>query len=136
MLKIAICMCSELWLFETFAVFTLLSYERASIQPLPIRVEVMFRQRKMYPIVPMPPNSPFFGTNLQGPSSKKLVIPRVSIAVVFVIFAVEFMNTTANLTKTTAINDNTQFFFVFLANLSHLEQKNFQNFFSKLTSEM
>ena len=31
---------------------------------------------------------------------------RVSIAVVFVIFAVEFMNTTANLTKTTAINDN------------------------------
>ena len=29
----------------------------------------------MYPIVPMPPNSPFFGTNLQGPSSKKLAIP-------------------------------------------------------------
>ena len=42
---------------------------------MPIRVEVMFRQRKMYPIVPMPPNSPFFGTNLQGPSSKKLAIP-------------------------------------------------------------
>ena len=48
---------------------------------------------------------------------------RVSIAVVFVIFAVEFMNTTANSTKTTAINDNAQIFFVFLANLSHLEQK-------------
>ena len=29
----------------------------------------------MNPIVPKPPNSPFFGTNLQGPSSKKLTIP-------------------------------------------------------------
>ena len=73
-------MCSELWLFETFAVFTCLSYfclsyEKASIKPLPISVEVMLRHKKMYPIVPMPPNSPFFGTNLQGPSSKKLAIP-------------------------------------------------------------
>ena len=75
-------MCSELWSFETMAVFTFLPvlpglspYEKASIKPLPIRVEVMFRQRKMYPIVPIPPNSPFFGTNLQGPSSKKLAIP-------------------------------------------------------------
>ena len=36
---------------------------------------------------------------------------RLSIAVIFVIFAVEFMNTTANSTKTTAINDNAQKFF-------------------------
>ena len=51
------------------------SYDKASIKPLPNRVVVMLRQRKMYPIVPIPPNSPFFGTNLQGPSSKKLAIP-------------------------------------------------------------
>ena len=57
---------------------------------------------------------------------------RVSIAVVFVIFAVEFMNTTANSTKTTAINDNAQIFFVFLANLSHLEQKKISKNFSKI----
>ena len=31
---------------------------------------------------------------------------RVSIAVVAVIFAVIFVNTTVNMTKTTAINDN------------------------------
>ena len=48
---------------------------------------------------------------------------RVSIAVVFVIFAVEFMNTTANSTKMTAINDNAQIFFAFIDNFSHLEQK-------------
>ena len=29
----------------------------------------------MKPIVPKPPNSPFFGTNLHGPSIKKLAIP-------------------------------------------------------------
>ena len=29
----------------------------------------------MKPIVPKPPNSPFFGTNLHGPSNKKLAIP-------------------------------------------------------------
>ena len=29
----------------------------------------------MNPIVPKPPNSPFFGTNLHGPSNKKLAIP-------------------------------------------------------------
>ena len=56
---------------------------------------------------------------------KYRVAGRLSIAVVFVIFAVEFMNTTANSTKMTAINDNAQIFFVFLDNLSHLEQKKF-----------
>ena len=55
---------------------------------------------------------------------------RVSIAVVFVIFAVEFMNTTANSTKTTAINDNAQKNF----SISHKfesfrAKKNFKNFF-------
>ena len=29
----------------------------------------------MKPIVPKPPNSPFFGTNLHGPFCKKLAIP-------------------------------------------------------------
>ena len=29
----------------------------------------------MKPIVPKPPNGPFFGTNLHGPSNKKLAIP-------------------------------------------------------------
>ena len=29
----------------------------------------------MKPIVPKPPNSPYFGTNLHGPSNKKLAIP-------------------------------------------------------------
>ena len=29
----------------------------------------------MKPIVPKPPNSPLFGTNLHGPSNKKLAIP-------------------------------------------------------------
>ena len=38
-------------------------------------IEVMLRHRKMNPIVPMPPKSPFCGNNLQGPSSKKLAIP-------------------------------------------------------------
>ena len=52
-----------------------------------------------------------------------VILIRLSIAVVFVIFAVEFMNTTANSTKMTAINDNAKKFFVFLANLNHLEQK-------------
>ena len=43
--------------------------------PLATIVEVTLRHRKMKPIVPMPPKSPFFGNNLQGPSSKKLAIP-------------------------------------------------------------
>ena len=51
------------------------AYEKASIKPLPIRVVIMLRHRKMKPIVPKPPNSPFFGTNLHGPSIKKLAIP-------------------------------------------------------------
>ena len=42
---------------------------------MPNNVEVMFRDRNMKPIVPMPPKSPFCGNNLQGPSSKKLAIP-------------------------------------------------------------
>ena len=50
-------------------------YEKASIEPLPIKVKVMLRHIKMKPIVPKPPNSPFFGTNLHGPSNKKLAIP-------------------------------------------------------------
>ena len=52
-----------------------MTYEKASIKPLSISIDVMLRHRKMNPIVPKPPNSPFFGTNLQGPSSKKLAIP-------------------------------------------------------------
>ena len=77
-------------------------------------------------------------------------IARVSIAVIFVIFAVEFMNTTANSTKTTAINDNAQNFFSISRKFeSFRAKKNFKNFFkifskkknlkfffSKLTSEM
>ena len=51
------------------------AYEKASIKPLPIKVARMLRHRKMKPIVPKPPNSPFFGTNLHGPSIKKLAIP-------------------------------------------------------------
>ena len=51
------------------------AYEKASIKPLPIRVAIKFRHRKIKPIVPKPPNSPFFGTNLHGPSNKKLAIP-------------------------------------------------------------
>ena len=50
-------------------------YEKASIGPFPIKVAIMLRHRKMNPIVPKPPNSPFFGTNLHGPSNKKLAIP-------------------------------------------------------------
>ena len=50
-------------------------YDQASIIPLPIKVKVLLRNRKMNPIVPKPPNSPFFGTNLHGPSNKKLAIP-------------------------------------------------------------
>ena len=66
---------------------------------------------------------------LQGP---KWLMTRVSIAVVFVIFAVEFMNTTANSTKmTTAINDNAQIFFCISCKLSHLEQKKNSKFFKK-----
>ena len=42
------------------------------------------------------------------------------------------MNTTANSTKTTAINDNAQKIFLFLANLSHLEQKKISKIFSKI----
>ena len=49
--------------------------ETASIVPLPIRVKLMLRYRKINPIVPKPPNSPLFGTNLHGPSNKKLDIP-------------------------------------------------------------
>ena len=51
------------------------AYEKASIKPLPIRVVIMLRHRKMKPIVPKPPKRPFFGTNLHGPSIKKLSIP-------------------------------------------------------------
>ena len=47
----------------------------ARIKPLPIKVAMMLRHRKIKPIVPKPPNSPFFGTNLHGPSNKKLAIP-------------------------------------------------------------
>ena len=50
-------------------------YVKASTKPLPIKVAIMLRHRKMKPIVPKPPNSPFFGTNLHGPSIKKLAIP-------------------------------------------------------------
>ena len=50
-------------------------YEKASIEPLPIKVKVMLRHIKMKPIVPKPPKRPFFGTNLHGPSIKKLSIP-------------------------------------------------------------
>ena len=50
-------------------------YEKPSMKPLPIRVAIMLRYRKMKPIVPKPPKSPFFGTNLHGPSNKKLAIP-------------------------------------------------------------
>ena len=61
-------------------------------------------------------------------------ITRLSIAVVFVIFAVEFMNTTANSTKTTAINDNAQKFFSISRKFESFRAKKI--FFSKLTLEM
>ena len=51
------------------------SYALKRRKPLPTIIEVTLRHRKMNPIVPMPPKSPFFGNNLQGPSSKKLAIP-------------------------------------------------------------
>ena len=54
---------------------------------------------------------------------------RVSIAVVFVIFAVEFMNTTANSTKTTAINDNAQKNFSFSRKFESFGEKKFQKIF-------
>ena len=60
---------------QNMEVLTSVPYEKASIEPLPIRVAIIFRHRKMKPIVPKPPNSPFFGTNLHGPSNKKLAIP-------------------------------------------------------------
>ena len=60
---------------QNMEVLTTVPYEKASIEPLPIRVAIMLRHRKMKPIVPKPPNSPFFGTNLHGPSNKKLAIP-------------------------------------------------------------
>ena len=60
---------------------------------------------------------------------------RLSIAVVFVIFAVEFMNTTANSTKTTAINDNAQIFFCISRKFKSFRAKNFQNFFQKFFSK-
>ena len=47
----------------------------ASIEPLAIKVARMLRHSKMKPTVPKPPNIPFFGTNLHGPSNKKLAIP-------------------------------------------------------------
>ena len=50
-------------------------YEIASIKPLPNKIAIMLRHRKIKPIVPKPPNSPFFGTNLHGPSIKKLANP-------------------------------------------------------------
>ena len=59
----------------TFGSLTHNEYEKASIEPLPIIIAIMLRHRKMKPIVPKPPNSPFFGTNLHGPSNKKLAIP-------------------------------------------------------------
>ena len=52
-----------------------LTFENLSIKPLPVRVAIMLRHRKIKPIVPKPPNGPFFGTNLHGPSIKKLAIP-------------------------------------------------------------
>ena len=42
---------------------------------MPNKVAIMLRHRKMKPIVPKPPNSSFFGTNLHGPSIKKLASP-------------------------------------------------------------
>ena len=50
-------------------------YVAPSRKPLPSDVVVMLRQSKKKPMVPMPPNNPFFDNNLQGPSSKKLAIP-------------------------------------------------------------
>ena len=50
-------------------------YVAPSRKPLPSDVVVMLRQRKKKPMVPIPPNNPFFDNNLQGPSSKKLAIP-------------------------------------------------------------
>ena len=50
-------------------------YVVPSRKPLPSDVVVMLRQRKKKPMVPIPPNNPFFDNNLQGPSSKKLAIP-------------------------------------------------------------
>ena len=49
--------------------------ENTSIAPLTTSVEAMLKNRKMNPIVPMPPNSPFFGIIVQGPFSKKLAMP-------------------------------------------------------------
>ena len=51
------------------------SYAMPRIMHLPTIVKVTLRHRKMKPIVPMPPKSPFFGNNLQGPSSKNPAIP-------------------------------------------------------------
>ena len=50
-------------------------YVAPSRKPLPSNVVVMLRQRKKKPMVPIPPDNPFFDNNLQGPSSKKLAIP-------------------------------------------------------------
>ena len=50
-------------------------YVVPSRKPLPSDVVVMLRQSKKKPMVPIPPNNPFFDNNLQGPSSKKLAIP-------------------------------------------------------------
>ena len=62
--------------------------------------------------------------------SNHLVPNRLSIAVVFVIFAVEFMNTTANLTKMTAINDNALKIFSITRKFeSFRAKKNFEIFF-------
>ena len=62
-------------------------------------------------------------------NAKVSIANRLSIAVVFVIFAVEFMNTTANLTKMTAINDNAQKKIFISRKFESFRAKKFLNFF-------